>query len=75
MKPGLSDYQVVRDGQDLIDLCPAEAMILLNVSPKAILEGFLIDSTTNGSEDLPMVRPPLMGTFLNGMFNFQLKAS
>ena len=75
MTQGLSDYQVVREGQDLIGLCPAEAMILLKDSPKAPPEDFLIDLTMNGSEDLPMVWPPPMGTFLNGMFNFQFKVS
>ena len=50
-------------------------MILLKDSPKATPEDFLIDLTMNGSEDLPMVWPPPMGTFLNGMFNFQFKVS
>lgn len=75
VKQGSSGYQAAREGQDLIGSCPAKAMILLKDSPKATLGDFLIDSTMNGSEDLPTVWPPPMGTFLNGMFNFQFKVS
>jgi hypothetical protein len=67
--------QVGREGQDLIGSCLAKAITLLKDSPKALPGDFLIDSTMNGSGDRLTVKPPPMGTFLNGMFNFQFKVS
>jgi hypothetical protein len=54
VRRGSSAYQEVREGQDLIGLCPAKGMTRPKDSQKAVPEGFLIDSTMNGSEDLLM---------------------
>ncbi len=75
VRQGSSGCQAVREGQDPIGLCPPKAITLPKDYPKALLEDFLIDLTMNGSEDLLVVKPPPMGTFLNGMFNFQFKVT